>query len=88
MKQLLEACLFTVGLLVSTAVYAQTPTHTPPANMTCPGDKVVWVNTKSHVYHYQGERYFGSTKEGQFLCEKGCCEGGRPGDTQRPVDCG
>jgi hypothetical protein len=44
--------------------------------MTCPGDKVVWVNTKSHVYHYQGERYFGSTKEGQFLCEQAAVKEG------------
>ena len=38
--------------------------------MTCPGDKVVWVNTRSHIYHFQGERYFGSTKSGRFMCER------------------
>jgi hypothetical protein len=70
MKQLLAGCLLSLGLLIATATYAQTPTHTPPSNMTCPGDKVVWVNSRSHIYHYQGERYFGSTKEGKFLCEK------------------
>jgi hypothetical protein len=70
MKQIIAGCLLTLGLLVGTASYAQTPSHTPPANMTCPGDQMVWVNTKSRVYHYEGERYFGSTQQGKFLCEK------------------
>ena len=76
MKQIVEACLLTLGLLVGTAVYAQTPSHTPPANMTCPGDKIVWVNTKSHVYHYEGERYFGSTQQRKFLCENAAVKEG------------
>jgi hypothetical protein len=58
-----------LGALTGTATMAQTPVHQPPAGMTCPGDKLVWVNTQSHVYHFQGERYFGSTKEGKFVCE-------------------
>jgi hypothetical protein len=61
------------------AAYAQTPTHPPPAGMTCPGDKLVWVNTRSGVYHFQGERYFGSTKRGKFICERDADEeGDRP----------
>jgi hypothetical protein len=58
-----------LGALTGTATMAQTPVHQPPAGMTCPGDKLVWVNTRSHVYHFRGERYFGSTKEGKFVCE-------------------
>ena len=58
---------------------AQTPNHVPPAGMACPGDKLVWVNTRSHVYHFQGERYFGGTKEGKFICERDADkEGDRP----------
>jgi hypothetical protein len=52
------------------AASAQTPSHTPPAGMMCPGDKLVWVNTRSGVYHFQGECYFGSTKRGKFICER------------------
>jgi hypothetical protein len=71
--------LLVLGLLLSASVYAQTPTHTPPAGMSCPGDRIVWVNTRSGVYHYQGERYFGSTQAGKFLCEKAALrDGDRP----------
>lgn len=58
---------------------AQTPNHAPPPGLTCPHDRVVWVNTRSGVYHFQGERYFGSTREGKFLCERTArAEGDRP----------
>jgi hypothetical protein len=37
----------------------------------CPGDTVVWVNTKgkSHTYHYSGTRWYGATKQGAYMCE-------------------
>jgi hypothetical protein len=67
------------GLLTGAGTYGQTPTHSPPSAMSCPGDKVVWVNTNSGVFHYRGERYFGSTKHGKFVCEKAALrEGDRP----------
>jgi len=48
-------------------------------DMSCPGDRVVWVNANSGVYHYKGERWFGRTKHGQFECEKQAkAEGDRP----------
>jgi hypothetical protein len=37
---------------------------------SCPGDRVVWVNTRSHVYHFQGETWFGHTKHGRYECER------------------
>lgn len=42
----------------------------PPANLTCTGDRVVWVNTATKVYHPESDRYFGKTKAGKFTCEK------------------
>ena len=66
------------GLLVSGAAVAQTLVHTPP-RLSCRGDKLVWVNTKSGVYHFKGERDYGSTKEGKFVCQKQAdAEGDRP----------
>ena len=34
----------------------------------CPGDSVVWANTRSKVYHMSGSRLFGNTKEGTYMC--------------------
>ncbi len=39
------------------------------AKARCPGDTVVWVNTKSHIYHYAGTRSYGTTKQGAYMCE-------------------
>jgi hypothetical protein len=35
----------------------------------CPNDTVVWVNTKSSVYHFAGARSYGKTKKGAYMCE-------------------
>lgn len=67
-----------VAMAINLAM-AQAPQHSPPPGMTCPGDKLVWVNTRSHIYHFQGERYFGSTQVGKFICERDADkEGDRP----------
>jgi hypothetical protein len=39
------------------------------AKSHCPTDTVVWVNTKSHKYHYAGHRSYGTTKQGAYMCE-------------------
>jgi hypothetical protein len=38
--------------------------------ISCPGDRVVWVNTNSGVYHLEGERWFGRTATGEYECER------------------
>lgn len=35
----------------------------------CPTDTVVWVNTKSHIYHFAGTHDYGNTKSGAYMCE-------------------
>ena len=39
------------------------------AKAKCPTDTVVWVNTKSHKYHYAGHKSYGTTKQGAYMCE-------------------
>ena len=39
------------------------------ARYRCPSDAVVWINTDSKVYHYQGSRYYAHTKQGAYMCE-------------------
>lgn len=38
------------------------------ARSNCRSDSVVWVNTKSHVFHLPGTPKFGNTKHGAFMC--------------------
>ncbi len=40
------------------------------AKAHCPGETVVWANTRSKIYHFAGTRSYGKTKNGAFMCEK------------------
>jgi len=44
--------------------------HEAPALKHCATDPVVWLNTKSHVYHEKGTRFYGTTKLGEYTCRK------------------
>ena len=45
--------------------------HTPfAAVMPAPAPGMVWVNTRSHVYHYPGQRWYGHTVEGKYMKEE------------------
>jgi hypothetical protein len=35
----------------------------------CPTDTVVWVNTKSHKFHFAGHKSYGTTKQGAYMCQ-------------------
>lgn len=49
------------------------------AQAHCPNDTVVWLNTRTDVYHFQGERWYDNTEEGAFVCEKDAdANGDRP----------
>ncbi len=53
----------------SVPAFAQTAPGTA-AQPVCPAsDPVVWLNTGSNVFHLKGDRYFGTTKQGKYLCE-------------------
>ena len=40
---------------------------------------MVWVNTDSHIYHKEGSRHYGKTKQGKYMRETDAIkEGDRP----------
>ncbi len=40
------------------------------AKAHCPTDTVVWANLESKIYHFSGNKSYGTTKEGAYMCEK------------------
>lgn len=40
------------------------------AHSHCPSDTVVWLNTPSGIYHFKGQRWYGRTKHGAYVCGK------------------
>jgi hypothetical protein len=63
----------TNGLSARTAVaFSQIPFFDTEeaAQKHCPADTVVWLNTNSGIYHLKGERWYGRTKYGSYVCKK------------------
>jgi len=61
----------------STGGSIATGAHQPPgfdtesaAQAHCSTDTVVWLNTKSHIYHEKGMVYYGKTQHGAYVCRK------------------
>jgi Helix-hairpin-helix motif len=46
------------------------PAQVPPAK------GMVWVNTGTGVFHYEGDRWYGKTKEGKFMTEADALKAG------------
>jgi hypothetical protein len=49
------------------------------AQQHCPTDTVVWLNLPTGIYHMQGERWYGATKRGAYVCER---EADKAGDRE------
>jgi DNA uptake protein ComE-like DNA-binding protein len=50
--------------------------RTPPPEQGSPGNGMVWVNTDSGVYHKEGSRYYGKTKQGKYMSEADAVKAG------------
>jgi hypothetical protein len=40
------------------------------AKLHCPDDTVVWVNPSSGTYNFPGERWYGATRHGAYVCQR------------------
>jgi hypothetical protein len=38
------------------------------AQQHCPDDLIVWLDISTRTYHYRGQRGYGSTKSGAYVC--------------------
>lgn len=60
------------GVAIAAPIVADVPMFATEdgAQKHCPSDTVVWLNTKSGIYHLKGERWYGRTKHGAYVCKK------------------
>ena len=42
----------------------------PEAQRHCPTDTVVWLNLPSGIYHFKGQRWYGATLHGAYVCRR------------------
>ena len=40
------------------------------AKQYCPTDIVVWLNLPTGIYHFKGQRLYGNTIYGAYVCQK------------------
>jgi hypothetical protein len=77
MKKMLTTIMLAIILLASPTVSAQgVPTNGTvffstemAAKQHCPFNNVVWANLPSGIYHFKGQRWYGNTKNGAYICE-------------------
>lgn len=47
------------------------------AKAHCPGDTVVWATlSRAHAFHASGDRYYGKTKRGAYMCKEDAVKAG------------
>jgi len=60
----------------STQKGKEAKTSEPTVAKVPPAPGMVWVNTKSGVFHHEGDRWYGKTKEGKFMTEADAIKAG------------
>ena len=83
-----------VGTLVGLVAFAGTALALSPnaplsafpseaeAQQHCPRDTVVWLNLPTGIYHYKGQRWYGNTIPGAFVCRSEADQAGDRASSQ------
>ena len=86
----LVTAAFAALLLAPTLTLAQTGGMHPDqfategdAKMHCSNQNIVWMNTRSHVYHFAGTRDYGHTKSGAYMCQSDADKAGRAAKNEK-----
>jgi hypothetical protein len=76
----MRTVFLSAALLASLTVSAsaQTLYSTPDVAAKHCRSPVVWLNTKTGIYHFVGSKDYGATKDGAFVCEKAADKAGDP----------
>ena len=72
MRSILIGGLATLALACTPALASQAAEsgmNSMRMPMCAASNPVVWVNTDSKMYYMKGERYYGKTKAGSFVCK-------------------
>ena len=72
MTSLVARIALAVAIALSVASCSPSNSYSSPqeAQQHCPNDTVVWLNTSSGIYHFQGQRWYGNTVNGAYMCEQ------------------
>jgi hypothetical protein len=72
----LPTLLLTLSLFIPGVRSEDTPTANRSLVVEASDNQQVWVNTATGVYHYPGTRWYGNTKQGEFMSEEEAREHG------------
>jgi hypothetical protein len=80
MRTLLKTLLVCLSFVLPIHAFAVDQFQTEQAAQKhCPFDTVVWLNLHTYIWHYKGERWYGSTKNGAYVCMKEAATDGARG---------
>jgi hypothetical protein len=79
---------FVLFLAAAGPAVAQSASSKPPAATNqftteqaakahCPGDTIVWATlSRAKVFHLSGDRYYGKTRRGAYMCQQDAVKAG------------